>query len=338
MKKLISLIILCVMCVCCLFGCNGGDKPSTQSTPPASQEIAVSSISISKTSTTMTIGDRLAIYATVYPSNATNKNLTWSSTNSSVAEYINGEIYALGEGTCLIKATSNNGITSMCNVKVEKAPVYANSATFPDDIYYLNIGQEVSPKLQISPQELDSYKGKISLSNKNIVSATYSNDNNVQVKIVGLSEGETIITVTLDGGKQAQAKIVVVDCSKYVKLNLPETPKTVSDVTSSNRILTSSRIDNIDVSYAFSSESIIVATVVIKGTKTYDVDGNSSSDKGIWYDIVLYKENGVFCQRVSKFAIPLAVGETFTNSYVFSLTLDSNKTVREFTLDIVNNK
>ena len=343
MKKLMCLIIVSIMCFCCLFGCNDSDissmpqTPQTPQPPPVSQEIDVSSISLSKTSITMTVGDKTPISVTVNPSNATNKNIIWNSSNTTIAEYINGEIYALGEGTCIIKATSTNGITAVCNVKVEKALVYADSVTFPNDTYYLNIGQEISQKLQISPQELDSYKGTISFSNNNIVSATYSNDNNAQLKIVGLSEGETIITVTLEGGKQAKAKIVVLDCSKYVKLNLPETPKTVSYacITSSYYYYTYSsvRIDSINISYTYYNKNTILVNVEINGTKTYDQNG-STGTKVIYYDIVLSKENNVFCERVEKSKYNIAVGETFTHSYSFAATLDNNMTVREFTLGI----
>ena len=339
MKRLISLIILCVMCFCCLFGCAGNDNTSV---PSVSQEVAVSSISLSKTSITMVVGDKTAISATIKPSNATNKKITWSSTNSNVADYINGEIYALGEGSCIIKATTTNGITGVCNVKVEKAPVYAESVVFPENTYYLNIGQECSPKLQISPQALDSYKGTISFSKNNIVSATYSNDNKAQLTIVGLSEGETIITVTLDGGEKASAKVVVIDCSKYVKINVPNTPLTVSriyrrrDYSYTIEIYTyetqsSARIDSINIYYTYYDKNTIRVDVEINGTKTYDVEGGSATK--ISYYMALFKENNVLCVRENLSNFYIAVGETFTNSYTFAVSLDDDMTAREFTLE-----
>ena len=336
MKRLISLI-LSMLCFFALFGCAERNNASSSSTPPVSQEIDASSISLSKTSITLTVGEKTNIIATVRPNNTTNKKVTWSSTNSNVAECINGEIYALAEGSCLIKATTTNGITAVCNVQVEKAPVYAESVKFPQSTYCLNIGEEVSPILEISPELLNSYKGTISFSNNNIASATYSNDSNAQLNIVGLCEGETTITITLDGGKQASAKVIVLDCSKYVKINLPSTPHTVSYFNNaSNNIYSTARIDSTQIAFSYPVENTILVTIVIKGTKTYDKYGSSSSSNQVKYGIVLYKENKVFCERTSNYTGEICVGETFTHSYKFAVSLDSNKTMREFTINFEN--
>lgn len=88
-----------------------------------SAEVAVSSISLSKTDITMEEGSYTTIYANVYPSNATNKNVTWTSNNNSIATVSKyGEIHAIKAGSTIIKATTEDGgYEDYCYVTVTSA-------------------------------------------------------------------------------------------------------------------------------------------------------------------------------------------------------------------------
>lgn len=54
-------------------------------TVTVSAPVAVTGVSVSSTSKTMNVGDSTYVYATVYPSNATNQTVTWCSSNENVA-------------------------------------------------------------------------------------------------------------------------------------------------------------------------------------------------------------------------------------------------------------
>lgn len=72
----------------------------------------------------LNIGGKEYIKANVLPKDATNKNLTYASSNSYVASVSpNGEVRALREGTATItiSATDGSGVTANVNVKVTKA-------------------------------------------------------------------------------------------------------------------------------------------------------------------------------------------------------------------------
>ena len=70
----------------------------------------VSSITLNETEVEMTVGSRLQLEATVLPENATDKSLTWSSSNEDVAWVSgSGKVVAVGTGFCQIKATANDG-------------------------------------------------------------------------------------------------------------------------------------------------------------------------------------------------------------------------------------
>lgn len=67
-------------------------------------------------------GGSLSVTATVSPSSATNKNVTWSSSNTSVATVSNGTISAVGAGSTTITArTSDGGYTDSVDVVVYNA-------------------------------------------------------------------------------------------------------------------------------------------------------------------------------------------------------------------------
>ena len=83
--------------------------------------VATTGISLNKTSAEMTVGDKLTLTATVTPSNASNKNVSWTSSNTSVATVSNGTVTAVREGTATITAkTADGGKTASCVVTVYK--------------------------------------------------------------------------------------------------------------------------------------------------------------------------------------------------------------------------
>ena len=82
--------------------------------------IAVTGVSLSSTSAVLIAGQTTTLTATVAPASATNKNVTWSTSNSSVATVSNGVVTAKGMGTATITATTENGgYTATCAVTVD---------------------------------------------------------------------------------------------------------------------------------------------------------------------------------------------------------------------------
>ena len=82
------------------------------------KEIKPERIELNNNSITLDIGDSRTISATVYPSNADDKSVTWTSSNSSIASVTNGTIRAIKGGTVSIYARTANGKSATCTVKV----------------------------------------------------------------------------------------------------------------------------------------------------------------------------------------------------------------------------
>ena len=108
--------------------------------------IAVQSVSLSSHTLNFTgAGKSQTITATVYPSSATDKSITWSSSDTTVATVSNGRITAVGPGTALITASASNGISDCCVVTVEEASITGISiASMPAKTSYY-VGDTLDP-------------------------------------------------------------------------------------------------------------------------------------------------------------------------------------------------
>ena len=73
------------------------------------ENVAVTEIEVTPTSSEIKVGGTATITATVKPNNATNKNVTWSSSNTAVATVSNGVVTGKSEGTATITATTVDG-------------------------------------------------------------------------------------------------------------------------------------------------------------------------------------------------------------------------------------
>jgi len=72
--------------------------------------IGVTGVNLDKTTASLKVGDSINLLLAVNPTNAINKNVTWSSNNPTVATVDNaGKVAAIGKGTANIRVTTENG-------------------------------------------------------------------------------------------------------------------------------------------------------------------------------------------------------------------------------------
>lgn len=84
----------------------------------APEVVAVTGVKLDKTTLTLNTGESAHLTATVSPSNATNKNVTWSSNNSNVS-VSDGKVTAKTAGSAIVTVTTaDSGYTAQCNVTV----------------------------------------------------------------------------------------------------------------------------------------------------------------------------------------------------------------------------
>ena len=81
--------------------------------------VRVTGVSLNNNTLTLNVGNTSTLTATVTPSNATNKAVTWSTNNSSVASVNDGVITAVSNGTAIITVTTIDGnYSASCTVTV----------------------------------------------------------------------------------------------------------------------------------------------------------------------------------------------------------------------------
>lgn len=82
--------------------------------------VSVTSITLSQTSANLLVGHTLTLTPTFTPAYATDRAITWETSDASVATVNNGEVTAVAEGNATItaKLTSDNSIYATCDVHV----------------------------------------------------------------------------------------------------------------------------------------------------------------------------------------------------------------------------
>ena len=183
---------------------DDGGKTVTCEVTVKAKVYPVESVSLDKTSYEMTEGDEFTLTATVKPDNATNKNITWSSSNTSVASVSNGKVAALKAGTATITVKTEDGSkTATCEVNV-KAKVYpVESVSLDKTSYEMTEGDEFTLTATVKPDNATNKNVIWSSSNNSV--ATVSNG-----KVTALKAGTATITVkTEDGSKTATCEVAV---------------------------------------------------------------------------------------------------------------------------------
>ena len=87
-----------------------------------STPVAVTGVSLNKNATSIEVGANETLTATIAPANATNKNVSWTSSNTSVATVSNGTVTAVAAGNANITVTTEDGsFSDVCAVTVTAA-------------------------------------------------------------------------------------------------------------------------------------------------------------------------------------------------------------------------
>lgn len=81
--------------------------------------VSVTGVELDKSELSLAIGKTATLKATINPSNATNKNVTWSSDAESVATVVDGVVSAIAEGKATITVTTEDGeYSANCTINV----------------------------------------------------------------------------------------------------------------------------------------------------------------------------------------------------------------------------
>jgi len=163
--------------------------------------IPVTAVTVSSRTLSVNTGGTGNLTASVSPSNATMKGVTWVSSNENVARVEpNGRVVAVTAGTAVISAISDSGgRAAACTVTIS---VPVTSVTLPDSIIRIRVGQTYQLRPVITPADATNRTAIYSVASTPVATVSTSG------LITGRRAGTTTVTVSV-AGRTATATIVV---------------------------------------------------------------------------------------------------------------------------------
>ena len=161
--------------------------------------VPVTKITLNKSSSQLSIGKTETLSATITPSDATRKALTWSSSNTNVATVDgNGKVTAVGKGTAIITATATDGsgVSASCTYTVVKL---VNSITLNKTSSTLLKGKSEQLTATVLPTDASNRSVTWSSSNTSVVKVSSTG----LVTYVG--KGTATVTATAKDGSGIKA-------------------------------------------------------------------------------------------------------------------------------------
>ena len=308
---------------------DGGKTAECKVTVKA-KAVSVESVRLNKSTLTLTAGDSETLTATLSPSNATNKNVIWTSSNTSVVTVNNGVVKAMKSGTSTIRVTtSDGGKTAECKVTVKAKAVSVESVRLNKSTLTLTAGDSETLTATVSPS--NATNKNVSWYSSNTTVATVSNG-----IVKALKTGTTTIRVTTsDGGKKSECQVTVkakVISIESVSLNKSSLTLTEGDSETLTAVITPSNATNKGVTWTSSDPS--VATVndgIVKalkaGTATIKVITDDNGKTAECQVAVKAKVIRVESVSLNKSSLTLTEGDSETLTAVVTPSNATNKGV-----------
>ena len=169
------------------------------------EPVAVTGVSVSPKTTTVGIGEKTSLTASVIPSNAEEQGVTWTSSNSGVASVNNGVVTGIAAGTATITVKTVDGnFTDTATITVT-APVVVTSVSVSPSTAKINVGQSTSLSVSVLPSTATNKTVSWKSSNTSVATVT-----NGVVK--GVAVGTATITATsTDGSNKSSSATITVE-------------------------------------------------------------------------------------------------------------------------------
>lgn len=222
-------------------------------------------------------GQNLTLVATVYPVNASDKSLNWSSSNTEVATVENGVVTAIGNGTATITVKTTDGnFEDTCTVTVTTA---VTGVTLNEEEISIKVGSDTFTLIANIAPTTASNKGITWTSSDESVATV--DENGV---VTAVANGTATITATTaDGSFTATCEVTVTTDVEGISISKTSTTIEAGKTETLTVTFNPATASNKGVTWTSSDESIAtvdqngVVTAKAKGTVTItakSADGN----------------------------------------------------------------
>jgi uncharacterized protein YjdB len=174
----------------------------------------VTGISLNQSSISIIKGKTYQLSASIQPSGASNRNVTWSSSNSNIATVSSsGKVSAKAAGTATITVTTKDGSkTAKCTVTVKNEPIKVTGVSLNRSQITLFVGKSENLTAAVKPSNAANKGITWQSSNTNVATVDSSG------RITARAEGTATITVkTNDNGKTAKCTVTVKPYNSNIK-------------------------------------------------------------------------------------------------------------------------
>lgn len=184
-----------------------GSKTATCYVTVTAKTIEVNNVGLDKSEMEMVAGDSYQFTVTIKPDNASDKTLSWSSSDENVATVDNtGKVTAVSEGKVTITVkTSNPAQSASCDITVKAASIPVTGVNIDSWIINLGVNETAAIAYTIQPDDATNKEVTFSSDNTDVVAV------DSEGTLVGVSSGSAKVTVTtVDGGYSSVCTVNVV--------------------------------------------------------------------------------------------------------------------------------
>jgi uncharacterized protein YjdB len=172
--------------------------------------VLITSLTLNKSDLALNVGDEETLTVTGTPSNATNKTINWTSSNTDVATVnSSGKIIAASKGTAVIKAESTDGSDKYASCVVTVNNIQVLNVYLDKSSFDLSEGDTATVKATLYPTNATNQTIKWTSSNTSV--ATVDSKGNITA---GATKGYSIITAAATDGSGKYAECVVLSKPK----------------------------------------------------------------------------------------------------------------------------
>ncbi len=302
----------------------GPEEPFVPST------VAVTGVTLSKTSLSLTEGGSETLTATVVPDNATNKNVSWSSSNTATATVDNtGKVTAVKAGSATITVTTaDGGKTAICSVTVTSKVVTVTGVALDKETLEIAIGKTAQLKAMVAPDDATNKEVEWSTSDDKIVTV------DAEGKITAIALGEATITVkTKDGGMTATCKVTVKQIEVESLTVEPTKAEVIEGKTIQLKVTVSPADADQDVDWKTLDERIAtvdengLVTAVSPGTVRIAVRSRTYNEKQAFCEVTVKQDPTLKGISLDATEIKLQVGESRTLTVFYTPEYATDKEV-----------
>lgn len=277
--------------------------------------IAVTGVSLNNTNVGIVKGNTVTLIATITPDNATDKSVSWSSSDEKVATVKDGVVTAVAAGTSTITVTTTDGKkTADCTVNVSDTVIPITGITISQKTLELTVGGNGTLSYSVTPEDAN---------NRDTVEWSSSDERVATVKdgvVTAVGEGEATIKVTVNGTFTQECTVTVkaaVVSVVSIRLDKTEAEVAVGETVTLNPTVLPENATDKTYTWSTSDERVAsvkdgIVTALAEGEATITVtttDSKKTAECKVTVKPAVIPVSGI---TLDKTEAELPVGETVT--------------------------